>query len=254
MLRLESISKTFSPGTNREQRVLKGLSLEIEKGEFATLLGSNGSGKSTLLRIVTGELEPDAGEVTLDGIRLTGLPAYKRAKYLFRISQSREQNLASILTVKEAFTLAMSGAAPLLKILSTSKTEREIKAALATVKTGLEDRMDDQIWSLSGGEHQLVTVLVAAEMIRSNRSPSNVLLLDEHVAHLDPNSSKMVMTLTCELVERYALTALMVTHDIQIASQYGSRVLVLRDGLLTFDSKAAPKRPRKAEDLLHLLS
>src|SRR5213078_4053243 len=105
---------------------------------------------------------------------------------------------------------------------------------------------------LSGGEHQLTTILVAAEMISQSPSSGNLLLLDEHVAHLDPASSRITIELTSELAKKYSLTTLMVTHNVQIASLYGNRVLVLKDGSITFDRRYDPEDVRDPQELLTL--
>jgi putative ABC transport system ATP-binding protein len=170
------------------------------------------------------------------------------------VHQARENNLASHLTVAEVFMLAMTGGKSYLKILRRSNWERKIKTVLGSLKQGLENRIDEQVWSLSGGEHQLTTILVAAEMISQNPNSGNLLLLDEHVAHLDPASSRTTMALTSELAKKYCLTTLMVTHNIQVASAYGNRVLVLRDGLISFDQKYEPNAVRDPQDLLMLIS
>jgi putative ABC transport system ATP-binding protein len=254
MLRLESISKTFAAGTPRELRVLSNVNVEIKQGEFAVLLGNNGSGKTTLINIIAGNVKPDAGRIVLHNVELTPLVAYERAKHLFHVHQSREKNLASHLTVAEVFMLAMSGAKSYLHILRRRNWENKIKTVLRSLKQGLENRIDEQVWSLSGGEHQLTTILVAAEMISRSPSSGNLLLLDEHVAHLDPNSSKITMELTSELAKKYELTTLMVTHNVQIASLYGNRVLVLKEGCITFDRKYESDDVRDPQELLTLIS
>jgi putative ABC transport system ATP-binding protein len=254
MLKLDSISKTFAPGTSRQLKVLENLSIEVEQSDFVIILGSNGAGKSTLLRIIAGDLTPDEGKVILNGVEISKLSMHERAKYLYRINQSREKNLASVLTVAEVFLLALSNETPFFQVLRKKKEERQIKELLGSLKQGLENRINDQIWSLSGGEHQLVTVLVAAEVIRRNRQESSLLLLDEHVAHLDPKSSETVMTLTSKLVQKLGLTTLMVTHNMQIALQYGNRVLILRDNRIAFDRRYQAGEMRNAQELLKILS
>ncbi|MCG3146260.1 MAG: ABC transporter ATP-binding protein YtrE [Gammaproteobacteria bacterium] len=254
MFRLESISKTFSPGTPRQLTVLDNVNLEIEKGEFVILLGSNGAGKSTLLRIISGDIKPDSGRVLLNGVELTGLSPHERADYIYLINQLREKNLVSILTVLEAFALAMSRNKSFIHLINRRDWEKHVKTLLASLKQGLENHVNDQIWSLSGGEHQIITILIAAEMIRNSDRADSILLLDEHLAHLDPNSSKTVMALTSELVKQYALTTLMVTHHIQVASQYGDRVLVLKDGAIKYDVKNKNGEGKPLQHLSDIIS
>jgi putative tryptophan/tyrosine transport system ATP-binding protein len=253
MLRLESISKTFAEGTHRELKVLSNVNVEIRQADFAVLLGNNGSGKTTLINIIAGNVKPDAGRIVLHNVDLTHLMAYERAKHLFHVHQSREKNLASHLTVAEVFMLAMTGGKSYLHILKRRRWNSKIKTVLRSLKQGLENRIDEQVWSLSGGEHQLTTILVAAEMISGSSSSGNLLLLDEHVAHLDPISSKITMDLTSELAKKYSLTTLMVTHNVQIATLYGNRVLVLKEGRLTFDRRYETNDVRDPQELLALI-
>jgi putative tryptophan/tyrosine transport system ATP-binding protein len=254
MLRVKSISKTFSPGSHRELRLLEDVSFQIQQGEFAILLGSNGTGKSTLLRVIAGELSPDSGRTWVNGVELTQLKAYRRAAYLSYIRQSRESNLASHLTVAENAMLAMTSGGSVFAFLRKATFEKRIGLLLQATKQGLDTRINEQVWSLSGGEHQIITLLLAAEIARAGREPGSVLLLDEHVAHLDPSSSRVVMDLTSELVKKYGLTVLMVTHNIQIASQYGDRVFVLRDGRIAFDKTYSSGEPRDPKAMLDLIS
>ncbi|MGD1091465.1 MAG: ATP-binding cassette domain-containing protein [Bryobacteraceae bacterium] len=254
MLRVEGISKVFWRGTARELNVLDGVGFTILPGQFAILLGSNGAGKSTLLSIIAGELRPDMGRTWVGDVQLTGLKAYRRSRYLSYIRQSRESNLASHLTVVENAMLAMTTGKPLLAYLGKRRFENRIKQLLRAAKQGLETRMLEQVWSLSGGEHQMITLLLAAEMIRSSRVPGGVLLLDEHVAHLDPAASKVVMELTSALVKEHGLTVLMVTHNIQIAVHYGNRVLALKNRQIIFDRTYQVEEPRDPAAMLDLVS
>lgn len=254
MLKLESISKTFAAGTSRELKVLSDITLEIEQGEFVVLLGTNGSGKTTLVNIIAGHAKPDTGRISLNDIDLTDLLAYERSKHLFHVHQARENNLASHLTVAEVFMLAMTGQNSFLKFLHRPNWENRIKTILGSLKQGLENRIDEQVWSLSGGEHQITTILVAAEIISHSPVSGNLLLLDEHVAHLDPASSKTTMALTSELAKKYSLTTLMVTHNVHIASAYGNRVLVLRNGYINFDRRYEAGAVRDPQELLMLTS
>jgi putative ABC transport system ATP-binding protein len=119
---------------------------------------------------------------------------------------------------------------------------------------GLENRINDQVWSLSGGEHQIITILAAAEMIRNSERSDSILLLDEHLAHLDPNSSNTVMELTAEMIKQYGLTTLMVTHHINVAARYGDRVLVLKDGDIKQDIRYKPGEERSQQELTALIT
>lgn len=254
MLKLKNISKTFSKGTARELRVLDQINFEISKGEFAILLGNNGSGKSTLLKTISGELNADSGELFLNGNNVTFLPAYKRSKYLFYVQQSRDSNLVPNLSVIDLFMLAKNQNSPLYKILRKKNWYENIVSHLSSFKNGLENRIGEQIWSLSGGEHQMITLLIAAEVIKNNPKTSNLLLLDEHIAHLDPNAAKTVMEFTTQLIKEYGLTTLMVTHNITIAQRYGNRILAINNNNIVYDHKYDFNETRDINQLLELIS
>jgi putative ABC transport system ATP-binding protein len=253
MLRLKGITKKFSLGMTKQLSVLDGISLEIAAGDFTILLGSNGAGKSTLLKIIAGDLLPDSGEVMLDNESITALPSYKRSLHIGYIRQNSQANLPSRFTVLESFMLALTRSASPFTFLLRRKWEREIVSLLANFRTGLADHLNEQIVSLSGGEHQLISMLIASEAIKGSGSKSRVLLLDEHVAHLDPASAKIVMELTARLVQQYGFATLMVTHNIQIAAQYGDRILVLKDCKIAFDGKCSEGRRHSAADLLEIV-
>ena len=254
MIKLKNISKTFSKGTAKELRILDKINFEISKGEFAILLGNNGSGKSTLLKTISGDLNADSGELLLDGNDITSLPAYKRSKYLFYVQQTRDSNLVPNLSVLDLFMLAKTQNSPLYKILSKKSWSDNIVSLLSSFKNGLENRIGEQVWSLSGGEHQMITLLIAAEVIKNNPKTSNLLLLDEHIAHLDPNASKIVMEFTTELIKEYGLTTLMVTHNITIAQRYGNRILAINNNSIVYDHKYESNETRDINKLLELIS
>lgn len=248
MLRLTGVSKTFSPDTKREVRVLQNINLEIHAGEFVVLLGANGSGKSTLVRLLAGDIQPDVGKIYLGDQDITTVPAYIRSKAVARVHQSREHNLALSLTVAEILSLAIGIKKHRLSLMLEGQFRDTILALLQSVRPDLCQRIHDQLRDLSGGEHQIVTSLAAIQMILSNSSPNKLLLLDEHVAHLDPGSSKTVMALTSALVEKHNLTTLMVTHNLQIATEYGDRVLILKNRGIAFDqiySKGTFRDPKE---------
>lgn len=253
MLSLKGISKCFARGTPREETILEHLTLELEPGVFAVLLGRNGSGKSTLLRIISGELAPDSGSILIDQADVTNLPAYRRADRVAYIRQAREQNLSENLTVGETFALALSRRTSPLSFIRYARWRDYCGEMMRNIKPGLERQVDSQVWSLSGGEHQIVTLLVASEIVRSNTHKSGILLLDEHVSHLDPTTAKNVLQVTNDLSREYRLTTLMVTHSPQIAAEYGDRVLILKDKRILQDSRLQDGVKRDAEELRKLL-
>jgi putative ABC transport system ATP-binding protein len=248
MLRLAHISKTFHLGTQVAAHVLEDVTLDVLDGESVVILGANGSGKSTLLRIVAGELSPDGGRITVDGRDVTDMPPYKRSAYLSFVRQGRDENLASHLTVRETLALVVTKHSVWFRPLLTSDVRDRVARVLEGPAERLQKRLDDRVRTLSGGEHQLLTIVVAAESIVRGRHLSRVLLLDEPVAHLDPGAAHEVMDLTVDLIRKHCLTAIIVTHDLELTRKYGERVIVLKDHR-AFSVGEMPNDPLKIADL-----
>lgn len=248
MLKLESISKSFAIGTSREICVLDNLSLSIPNGEFVIILGSNGSGKSTLLKLLAGQLEPDQGKIIIDNNDITKTPSYKRSKNIFLVYQNRNENLVPNLTVKEILSLVQAKKSKMLSFIKSDFYDTSIKALLK--KTSLEGRLNEQVRTLSGGEHQLLATIVASEILRKSESEQKILLLDEHIAHLDPSAANSVLKLTNELSEKYNLTIIMVTHNVSIPVKYGNRVIILQNKNIVFDKKYNKEDKREIEFFL----
>lgn len=232
MLNLDHISKTFSPGTVNQRQVLCDLSLQLEEGEFATVVGSNGAGKSTLFNAIAGAFIPDEGRVVLDGQDVTFLPEHRRSRRIGRLFQDPMRGTAPHMTIQENLALAY-----LRTTKSThaffSRPSRKDKALfrdrLAMLDMGLEDRMDQQVGLLSGGQRQALTLLMAT------LTPPKLLLLDEHTAALDPATAEKVLELTRKIVAEDHITTLMITHNLSSALTMGSRTLMMDSGRIVLD-------------------
>ena len=106
MLELNNLSKTFNPGTVNEKKALNNLSLKLEPGDFAAIVGSNGAGKSTMFNAIAGDFFPDEGYITLDGKDITYLPGYRRSRELGRLFQDPMRGTAPHMTIEENMALA----------------------------------------------------------------------------------------------------------------------------------------------------
>ena len=175
MLKLENIHKTFAPGTPNEKRALNGLNLYLAPGDFVTILGSNGAGKSTMFNAIAGTFRPDSGTVTLDGKDITGLPDYKRSKFIGRMFQDPLKGTAPNMTIAENLALAYLRASHARSPFSmvSSAERRQFRDKLSQLDLGLEDRMDTVVGLLSGGQRQALTLLMATLVT------PKLLLLDE---------------------------------------------------------------------------
>ena len=227
MLKISHISKTFNPGTVNEKKAITDLSLELKKGDFATIIGSNGAGKSTLFNAICGDFLTDAGLIELDGRDITFMPQHARAKEIGRLYQDPMRGTAPGMTIEENLALAAGKGGWLSR---TTRQEKErFREELKKLDIGLEERMSHPVGLLSGGQRQ------AASLLMATIAEPELLLLDEHTAALDPGAAEKVMALTKKIVEENKITTLMITHDMEYALEYGSRTIMLDSGKIVMD-------------------
>lgn len=200
MLKLTNITKTFNPGTITEKKVLRGIDLELDDGDFVTVIGGNGAGKSTLLNIIAGVHYPDTGFVSLNDKDMTIVPEHIRAKYLGRVFQDPMMGTAANMSIEENLAMAMRRGKKRGLCWHIKDNEREFyKERLSLLELGLENRLSAKIGLLSGGQRQAITLLMAT------LQKPELLLLDEHTAALDPKTAKKVLEITDALVKRIIL-------------------------------------------------
>ncbi len=245
MLKITDLYKTFNPGTVNEKQVLKGVDLELKDKDFVTVIGGNGAGKSTILNMIAGVHYPDKGSIVLEDEDITYIPEYKRAKYLGRVFQDPMMGTASNMAIEENLALAYRRGDRRGFAWGITKEEKEIYVdKLKELDLGLEDRLTTKVGLLSGGQRQALTLLMAAL-----RKPK-LLLLDEHTAALDPKTAEKVLKLSEQIISDNSLTALMVTHNMKNAIQYGNRLIMMYDGRIIYDVSGEEKRNLKVNDLL----
>ena len=242
MLKLSHISKTFNPGTVNEKVAIKDLSLHLEKGDFATIIGSNGAGKSTMFNAICGDFLTDSGSIVLDGEDITFTPQHARAKNIGRLYQDPMRGTAPGMTIEENLALAAGKGGWLSRI--SRKDKERFREQLALLDIGLEDRMNHPVGLLSGGQRQALTLLMAT------MNPPKLLLLDEHTAALDPGTAEKVLNLTKRIVKEHHLTCLMITHNMQSALELGNRILMMDSGDIVLDIKGEEKKGLTVEGLL----
>jgi putative ABC transport system ATP-binding protein len=245
MLQLRDVEKTFFAGTPNEVRALKGVTLTIDEGSFVTVIGTNGSGKSTLLNAVAGVFPLDRGSISVGGEDITRWSEHRRAKLIGRVFQNPFSGTAPNMTVAENLALAARrglgrGLGPLLPARLVS----ELRDRVATLNMQLEARMNNPIGTLSGGQRQALTLLMATW-----RRP-DLLLLDEHTAALDPKSADQIVRLTDRIVSQHRLTTLMVTHSMQQAATLGDRIVMMNQGRVLADYTGAQRKRVRAEELV----
>jgi len=245
VLEIENVHKTFHEGTAHEVRALQGLDLRIDRGSFTIVIGTNGSGKSTLLNAVAGTFLVDRGRLRIDGKDVTRWPECRRASLLGRVFQNPFSGTAPNLTIAENLALASRrGGRRGLGPLVSSRLRRRMRDVVSELKMGLEDRLDTPIGTLSGGQRQALTLLMATWQ------KPQLLLLDEHTAALDPKSAEQVVALSEQVIARDRLTTLMVTHSMQQAARLGDRLLMMHRGKILLDLGGAQKKRVRPEELL----
>lgn len=253
MLKLQDISITFNPGTADENKALKNINLEINEGDFITVIGSNGAGKSTLYNIIAGTLSPTTGKIFLknkktDGAALeytdiTKEKEYKRAKYIGRIFQNPLLGTAGKMSLEDNMMICSKKGWKGIKISLNKNAREEFKNQLKKLDMGLENRLNDNVEQFSGGQRQALTLLMAV------MSKPSLLLLDEHTAALDPTNAALVMELTKKFAQEYHLTVMMVTHNMQQALDYGNRLLMMDGGEIILDISGAEKQKLTLDSL-----
>lgn len=243
ILTLENISITFNPGTPDENPALKNINLSVNKGDFITVIGSNGAGKSTLYNIISGNLQPTTGSIKLNNQDVTKLPEYKRAQYFGRIFQNPLLGTAGKMSLADNMMICSKKGWKGLKISLSKQRREEFKEELKKLNMGLENRLNDNVSQFSGGQRQALTLLMTV------MSKPQILLLDEHTAALDPTNADIVMKLTKEFAEKYNLTVMMVTHNMQHALDYGNRLLMMDAGEIILDIAGEEKHNLTMNDL-----
>ena len=242
MLHISHIYKTFNPGTVNEKKALIDLSLHLEPGDFATIIGSNGAGKSTLFNAISGSFFTDAGTIELAGEDITFQPEFKRARNIGRLFQDPMRGSAPGMTIEENLALAAGSGGWFSHM--TRKDRQRFRDRLALLGMGLEDRMKQPVGLLSGGQRQALTLMMATV------NPPKLLLLDEHTAALDPAAAEKVLGITQQIVAEEKLTCLMVTHNMESALALGNRTLMMNGGRILFDVSGEERKGLTVEDLL----
>lgn len=247
MLDILNVEKTFNPGTINEKKALNGINLHLDEGDFVTVIGGNGAGKSTMLNMIAGVYPVDCGSIVIDGIDVTDLPEYKRAKYLGRVFQDPMTGTAGDMQIEENLALAARrGKRRTLLPGITAKERAEYKELLKILDLGLEERLTAKVGLLSGGQRQALTLLMA-----TLKKPK-LLLLDEHTAALDPKTAKKVLDITEEIVAKENLITVMITHNMADAIRVGNRLIMMHEGQIVVDVKGDEKKKLTIEQLLQM--
>jgi len=246
LLKLVNIRKVFCMGTIDEITALNGISLDVHEQDFVTIIGSNGAGKSTLLNIIAGIYPPEkGGKISIVGKDITNIPEYKHAAYVGRVYQDPSEGTAAKLTIEENMAMALLRGRPRGLRAAINKQRRErFRSALSPLGLGLENRLNTYVSTLSGGQRQSLALVMATI------SKPAILLLDEHIATLDPKTAENVLDLSDKIVRREKMTTMMVTHNMELALRYGNRLIMMHKGKILVNMAEEEKKKLTIADLV----
>ena len=249
MLELKAINKYYNAGTVNEMCLFENFDLNIEEGEFVSIVGSNGSGKTSLLNLICGSSPLDSGSILINGENITKMPEHRRQRRIGRVFQNPAMGTCPNMTILENMAMADNKGKSWGLLPGTNKARISYyREQLKTLGLGLEDKLHVKVGVLSGGQRQAMALLM------STMTPIEFLILDEHTAALDPKTAETIMELTGKIVKEKHLTTMMVTHNLRYAVEYGNRLLMMHQGQVVLDKKAEEKASVQVEDLLTMFN
>ena len=249
MLELKNVSKIYNPGTVTELCLFDKFNFTVKGGEFVSVVGSNGSGKTSMLNIICGSIPVSDGEVLIDGNNVNNLPEFKRYRMIGRVYQNPSAGTCPNMTILENMSLADNKGKCFGLSFGVNNTRKEFyRCQLSSLGLGLEDKLDVKLGALSGGQRQAVSLLMAT------MTPIDFLILDEHTAALDPKTAEIIMELTDKVIKEKNLTAIMVTHNLRYAVEYGTRLIMMDKGNIILDKQGEEKQNVKVDDILNIFN
>lgn len=249
MIKIKRVSKSFKNSLGEEKQLFSDLNIEISQGEFVTIIGSNGAGKTSFMNLISGQFETDTGSILLDENDITKMPEHTRNKWFSRVYQDPCLGTSPSMTIEENMSMALKkGSSFGLSLGVKKKNKQFIREVLASLEMGLENRMEQAVSSLSGGQRQALSLLMATV------SNPRLLMLDEHTAALDPKRAQRILEMTNEIVLKNNMTTLMITHNLNHALEFGSRLLMFHEGKILLDLDSETKNSLTPHDLMDLFT
>lgn len=244
MMTLDKVGLVFGEGTADRVEALKGIDLQVAKGDFLTIIGSNGAGKSSLFNGISGLYPPTSGKILRGDRNITRWPEYRRAAFIGRVFQDPLMGTAGNMTVQDNLMIASYKGMKKLRIGLNRKKKEEFRGLLSNLGMDMEERMTDNVGLLSGGQRQALTMLM---MVLSR---PDLVLLDEHTAALDPRNARKVLELTEKFYRDHGLTVMMVTHDMRKALEHGNRLIMMDRGEIILEVSGEEKNRLTVDDLV----
>jgi phosphonate transport system ATP-binding protein len=244
-IRIERLSKTFKNG----RKALDEIDLRVEPGEMVALIGASGSGKSTLLRHIAGFTASDEQP---SEIQILGRPIQRNGRIVREVRRIRRDigfvfqqfNLVNRISVETNVLVGALARLPLWRRLTGAFPRHERELSLAALReVGIGDHLHERAGNLSGGQQQ------RAAIARALVQQARIILADEPIASLDPESSRRVMDILRKLNSERQLTVLVSLHQVDIAMQYCPRTVALRRGKIVYDGPSASLTPALLQQL-----
>ena len=249
MLELLHIDKYYNPGSVNEMCLFQDFNLRIREGQFVSVVGSNGSGKTSMLNLICGSIGADAGKICVNDSDITSQKEYMRHKKIGRVYQNPAAGTCPGMTVLENLSIADKKKTGYgLGRCVRKERRQEYREMLADLGLGLEDKLETRVGVLSGGQRQVLALLMAT------MTPIDFLILDEHTAALDPRTAEIVMQLTDRIVREKKMTTVMVTHNLRYALEYGDRLLMMHQGKIVLDKTGEEKKMLDVEDIMGIFN
>ena len=249
MLELAHVNKYFNPGTVNEMCLFEDFNIQVEDGQFVSVVGSNGSGKTSMLNLICGSLRVDMGKVLINGEDITYKKEFLRHKKIGRVFQDPSKGTCPSMNILENLSIADNKGKPFNLTRGTNRKKIDAyKEMLRPLNLGLEDKLYTKVGSLSGGQRQALSLLM------STMTPIDFLILDEHTAALDPKTAEIIMKLTGQIVREKHVTTIMVTHNLRYAVEYGDRLVMMHEGKVVLDKVGEEKQEVKVEDIMHIFN
>lgn len=242
MLDIKHVTKVFFPGTVNEKVALEDINLHVEDGDVVSVIGSNGSGKSTLFNMIAGTFPVTSGSIVLDGKDITKAPEYRRSFEIGRIFQDPTKGTSANMSIQDNMMLSLKKGMRGIRTSLTQENKQLFRKLIEPV--GLQDRLEDNVGLLSGGQRQALTLIMAC------MSHPKLLLLDEHTAALDPGNARIVMDLTEKYIEQEKFTAIMITHNMQFAIEFGNKLIMMDEGKIILEVSGEEKKNLTVPDLI----